>query len=86
MQKLLETCCKLQGCLEIRILYLMCFIAKIEKALSIAYVVARGVAWGVACGYLFKNLEIFWNLGKFCRRRSPKHSLRANIFLNLPEA
>ncbi|KRZ85256.1 hypothetical protein T08_4741 [Trichinella sp. T8] len=34
MQKLLETCCKLQGCLEvwIRILYLMCFIAKIEKA------------------------------------------------------
>ncbi|KRX78235.1 hypothetical protein T06_11507 [Trichinella sp. T6] len=77
MQKLLETCCKLQGSLEL-ILYLMCFIAKIEKALS--------VAWGVACGYLFENLENFWNLRKFCLRRSPKHGLRANIFLNLPEA
>ncbi|KRX58778.1 hypothetical protein T09_7780 [Trichinella sp. T9] len=38
------------------------------------------IAWGVACGYLFENLENFWNLRKFCRRRSPKHSLRANIF------
>ncbi|KRX63335.1 hypothetical protein T09_4238 [Trichinella sp. T9] len=32
MQKLLETCKKCQGSLEL-ILYLMCFIAKIEKAL-----------------------------------------------------
>ncbi|KRX21947.1 hypothetical protein T07_10044 [Trichinella nelsoni] len=37
--------------------FLMRFIAKIEKALS--------VAWGVACGYLFENLRIFWNLRKF---------------------
>ncbi|KRX63325.1 hypothetical protein T09_11986 [Trichinella sp. T9] len=60
MQKLLETCCKLQGSLELGteskscsehaiflktssdLQFLMCFIAKIEKALSIAYVVARG--------------------------------------------
>ncbi|KRZ81334.1 hypothetical protein T08_920 [Trichinella sp. T8] len=31
-----------------------------------------GVPWGL----IFENLK-FWN---FCRRRSPEHSLRANIF------
>ncbi|KAL1236972.1 Potassium channel [Trichinella spiralis] len=41
------------------------------------------VARGVARGYLFENLENFYKLPIICRRRSPKHSPRANI---LPEA
>ncbi|KRX71374.1 hypothetical protein T06_2150, partial [Trichinella sp. T6] len=61
---------------------LMCFIAKIEKALRLQL----SVAWGVACGYLFKNLEIFWNLRKFCLRHSLGRSQRVNIYLKLPEA
>ncbi|KRZ81626.1 hypothetical protein T08_2257 [Trichinella sp. T8] len=39
--------------LGLNLKFLMCFISKIEKALS--------VAWGVACGYLSENLENFWN-------------------------